>query len=234
MECIPLCAGGRRLNRRKAKASLRALMELGKLYEKCGEQTATSVEKSSLKKKEKKRKIITQMPERIEAVSRLWDCGSPPLPFALCARHWLIRDTFLQQCAGRVCILLGAPPAAEPGAVLSPQEHPTWALQPCTSNPGGQVFSQADFQGLQAFLDAREYWTDASTVYSEFGYKVLKGGGLWSQTRTWILMGPATVGLTYARFCSPSQTWVAISLDFPIWSCVLCFLSVLMIGTSSL
>lgn len=118
------------------------------------------------------------MPERTEAISRLWDFGSPPLPFALCARHWLIRDAFLQPCAGRVCVLPGAPPAAEPGAVLSPQEHPTWALQPCTSNPGGQVFSQADFQGLQAFLDAREYWTDASTVYSEFGYKVLKGGGL--------------------------------------------------------
>ena len=118
------------------------------------------------------------MPERTEAVSRLWDCGSPSLPFALCARHWLIRDAFLQQCAGHVCILPRAPPAAEPGAVLSPQEHPTWALQPCTSNPGGQVFSQADFQGLQAFLDAREYWTDASTVYSEFGYKVLKGGGV--------------------------------------------------------
>lgn len=47
MESTPLRAGGRRLNRRKAKTSLRALMELGKLYEKCGEQTATSVEKSS-------------------------------------------------------------------------------------------------------------------------------------------------------------------------------------------
>lgn len=62
--------------------------------------------------------------------------------------------------------------------MLSPQEHPTWALQPCTSNPGGQLFSQVDFQGLQAFLDAQEYWTDASTVYSEFGCKVLKGGSV--------------------------------------------------------
>ena len=32
MESTPLRAGGRRLNRRKAKTSLRALMELGKLY----------------------------------------------------------------------------------------------------------------------------------------------------------------------------------------------------------
>lgn len=38
------------------------------------------------------------------------------------------------------------------------------------------MFSQVDFQGLQAFLDTQEYWTDASTVYSEFGCKVLKGG----------------------------------------------------------
>lgn len=70
------------------------------------------------------------------------------------------------------------PPAAEQGGALSPLTHTAPALQTCAFNPGGQVFSLADFQGLQDFLDAQDHWADVSIVYIEFdfGSKALKAG----------------------------------------------------------
>lgn len=70
------------------------------------------------------------MPERTEAVSRLWDCGSPSLPFALCARHWLIRDAFLQQCAGVSASFLELRQQLSQGLCCLPRNIPPGLFSP--------------------------------------------------------------------------------------------------------
>lgn len=77
------------------------------------------------------------------------------------------------------CVLPGPPRQPSGGAALSFRTHSHPGSQPCASNPGGQAFSCADFQGLQALLDAQDYGANAPVVYTDFDFRGNALGNTW-------------------------------------------------------